>query len=274
MLITSDHGRATRASRSSGRGFAPIVLVALAAWVVPLAAPLVTFGSLAQSLQGTINTQFGSLVAAVAAYLILRRVTIYPGTRAFSFIVPAFSTTFGLASVILLGFRLDYSGSMLLTGYVSSTAAAFLLGYLGMRASAQRMYYVPVGNIGIVADTPAVDWVPLTTPVLPDDDAASIVADLRSDHSPEWERMLARAAIAGIPVYHTKQLRESLTGRVQIEHLSENSFGSLLPGLGYRGVKRVIDIAASVVVLPVLILPLLGVALLVRVSSPRCRSRA
>ncbi len=268
MLITSDHGRATRASRSSSRGFAPIVLVALAAWVVPLAAPLVTFGSLAQSLQGTINTQFGSLVAAVAAYLILRRVTIYPGTRAFSFIVPAFSTTFGLASVILLGFRLDYSGSMLLTGYVSSTAAAFLLGYLGMRASAQRMYYVPVGNIGIVADTPAVDWVPLTTPVLPDDDAASIVADLRSDHSPEWERMLARAAIAGIPVYHTKQLRESLTGRVQIEHLSENSFGSLLPGLGYRGVKRVIDIAASVVVLPVLILPLLGVALLVRVSSP------
>ena len=49
--------------------------------------------------------------------------------------------------------------------------------------------------------------------------------------------MLAQAAISGVPVYHTKQLRESLTGRVQIEHLSENSFGSLLPALGYKGIK-------------------------------------
>ncbi|WP_240663684.1 sugar transferase [Sphingomonas sp. UV9] len=80
--------------------------------------------------------------------------------------------------------------------------------------------------------------------------------------------MLAQAALAGIPVYHTKQLRESLTGRVQIEHLSENSFGSLLPALGYRGVKRTIDIVASIVLLPILMLPLIVVALLVRASSP------
>jgi lipopolysaccharide/colanic/teichoic acid biosynthesis glycosyltransferase len=79
--------------------------------------------------------------------------------------------------------------------------------------------------------------------------------------------MLAQAALTGIPVYHTKQLRESLTGRVQIEHLSENSFGSLLPGLGYRGIKRTLDIVASIVLLPILILPLIVVALMVRASS-------
>lgn len=130
------------------------------------------------------------------------------------------------------------------------------------------MYYVPAGKTGIVGDTPDVDWVRLAEPVVPDDPDASIVVDLRSDHSPEWERMLAQAALAGIPVYHTKQLRESLTGRVQIEHLSENSFGSLLPALGYRGVKRTIDIVASIVLLPILMLPLIVVALLVRASSP------
>jgi hypothetical protein len=36
-------------------------------------------------------------------------------------------------------------------------------------------------------------------------------------------------ALQGVPVYHFKQLGESLTGRVQIEHLSENTLGSLLP---------------------------------------------
>nr|WP_277923216.1 MULTISPECIES: sugar transferase [unclassified Sphingomonas] len=266
-MITSDHGRSTRTRQPTVGRFSPLLLIAMAGGIVPLGAPLVTFGSLAQNLPGTINTQLGSLIAAVMAFLVLRRVTVYPGTRAFSFILPAFSSTFGLAAAVLLAARLDYSGSMLLTGYVATTGSAFLLGYVEQRAAARRMYYVPVGNTGIVEDTPQVDWVPLVAPVVPDDPTASIVADLRSDHSPEWERMLAQAAIAGIPVYHTKQLRESLTGRVQIEHLSENSFGSLLPGLGYRGLKRAIDLLASIVVLPFLLIPLIIVALLVRASS-------
>jgi lipopolysaccharide/colanic/teichoic acid biosynthesis glycosyltransferase len=157
---------------------------------------------------------------------------------------------------------------MLLVGYLASVGVTFLLGYFNQRAEPKRMYYVPAGKTGIVGDTPDVDWIRLVEPIVPNDPNASIVVDLRSDHSPEWERMLAQAALAGIPVYHTKQLRESLTGRVQIEHLSENSFGSLLPGLGYRGIKRTLDIVASIVLLPILILPLIVVALMVRASSP------
>jgi lipopolysaccharide/colanic/teichoic acid biosynthesis glycosyltransferase len=268
VLISSDSGRSARVSHASVQLFKPLLVVALTAYFVPLLAPLVTFGTFAQNLPGTINTQIGSLIAAVTALLAFRRVTIYPGTRAFGFILPAYSTTFGIAAAILLGSRADYSGTMLLAGYIASVGATFLLGYFGQRAAPLRMYYVPTGNTGIVSDTPQMDWVAMSEPAVPDEPNASIVADLRSSHSPEWERMLAQAAIAGIPVYHTKQLRESLTGRVQIEHLSENSFGSLLPALGYRGIKRTIDIVASIVLLPILILPLLVVALLVRASSP------
>jgi lipopolysaccharide/colanic/teichoic acid biosynthesis glycosyltransferase len=268
VLISSDSGRSARVSHASVQLLKPLLTVALTAYFVPLLAPLVTFGTLAQNLPGTINTQIGSLIAAVTALLAFRRVTIYPGTRAFGFILPAYSTTFGIAAAILLGSRADYSGTMLLAGYVASVGVTFLLGYFGQRAAPRRMYYVPTGNTGIVGDTPQMDWVALSEPAVPNEPNASIVADLRSSHSPEWERMLAQAAIAGIPVYHTKQLRESLTGRVQIEHLSENSFGSLLPALGYRGIKRTIDIIASIVLLPILILPLLVVALLVRASSP------
>jgi lipopolysaccharide/colanic/teichoic acid biosynthesis glycosyltransferase len=268
VLITSDHGRSTRARRPDIRLLKLLVIVALVAYFVPLVAPFLTFGTLARSLPGTFNTQLTSLVAALVALFGVRRVTVYPGARAFAYILPAFSTTFGIAAALLLFSRASYSGSMLLAGYGASVLVTFLLGYLGQRGAPMRMYYVPAGKTEIVQDTPQIDWVRLAEPVVPKDPAASIVADLRLTHSPEWERMLAQAAISGIPVYHTKQLRESLTGRVQIEHLSENSFGSLLPALGYRGIKRTIDIVASIVLLPILILPLLIVALLVRLSSP------
>jgi lipopolysaccharide/colanic/teichoic acid biosynthesis glycosyltransferase len=246
---------------------APLILVALTAYSCPLVVPLVTDGAIALKLPSTHNTQLSSLIAAITAFFAFRRVTNYPGTRAFGFILPAFSSTFGLVAVALLVTRVEYSGSILLTGYVASMGATFLIGYFDQRTSPRRLYYVPTGNTEIVADTPQMDWVPLSEPIVPNDPDATIVADLRSAHSPEWERMLAQAAIAGIPVYHTKQLRESLTGRVQIEHLSENSFGSLLPGLGYRGIKRVIDIVASVIALPLLFVPLLIVAVAIRLTS-------
>ena len=268
LLITGDHERSTRASHTDVRLLKPLSTIALTAYFVPLLAPLMTSGTLSLDLSSTGNTQFTSLIAAIAALLVFRRVTVYPGARAFGFILPAFSTTFGVAAAILLTSRVSYSGSMLLTGYLASVGVTFLLGYFNQNAAPRRMYYVPSGQTGIVDDTPEIDWIKLVDPVVPDDPQASIVVDLRSNHSPEWERMLAQAAISGIPVYHTKQLRESLTGRVQIEHLSENSFGSLLPALGYRGIKRTIDIVASILLLPILLLPLIVVALLVRASSP------
>jgi lipopolysaccharide/colanic/teichoic acid biosynthesis glycosyltransferase len=266
--MTSHHERSAGGGRAEVRVLKPLLLVALASYLVPLIAPWTTSGTADWDLPSTVNTQLTSVIAALAALFAFQRVTVYPGARAFGFILPAFSTTFGVAAAVLLVSRASYSGSMLLVGYLASVGVTFLLGYFNQRAAPRRMYYVPVGKIGVVDDAPEIEWVRMIEPVVPADPDASIVVDLRSPHSPEWERMLARAAISGIPVYHTKQLRESLTGRVQIEHLSENSFGSLLPALGYRGIKRTIDIVACLVLLPLLLPPMMVVALLVRASSP------
>ncbi|WP_029625235.1 sugar transferase [Sphingomonas sp. PAMC 26605] len=268
MLITGEQDRSVRTAAPRVRLLLPVLVLSGTSYAIPLIAPLITSGTLAGDLASTGNTQITSLIAALSALLIFHRITAYPGTRAFGFILPAFSTTFGLAVTILLVSRISYSGSMLLTGYVASISATFLLGYFDRRGARQRMYYVPSGATGIVSDAPEIHWVKLVEPVVPDDPGAAIVADLRSQHSPDWERMLARAAISGIPVYHTKQLHESLTGRVQIEHLSENSFGSLLPALGYRSVKRMIDVVVSIALLPLLLPAFVVVAVLVHHSSP------
>lgn len=267
LVMMGRHGRRTGAELSVLRAARPLLAVGLAAYFLPLLSPLVVSGRFSRDVASTGNTELTSLVAAIVALLLFRRVTIYPGTRSFGFILPAFSTTFGVAAALLLVTRTPYSGSMLIVGYLASVMTAFLLGYFEQRAAPRRMYYVPTGNTGIVGDTPQIDWVRLTTPVVPDEPDTAIVVDLRSSHGAEWERMLAQAAISGVPVYHTKQLRESLTGRVEIEHLSENGFGSLLPAFGYREVKRAIDVVAAIVLLPILALPLAVIALLVRASS-------
>ncbi|WP_422357906.1 sugar transferase [Qipengyuania flava] len=99
---------------------------------------------------------------------------------------------------------------------------------------------------------------------LPD---CAIVADLYADLDPVWERFLAEAAISGWPIYHYKQVWEAETGKVQIEHLSENGFGALVPSFAYRKMKRAIDLGLSILAMP-FILPVVAVcALAVKLDS-------
>jgi len=217
-----------------------------------------------------INSAIASFSSAVVALFLYRRVTSFPGTNGFAFIIPTYSITYGLAIAVMLGLRLAYSGAMLSSGYVASMAFGFYATHLAQKFARRQFYLVPFGNIDIASDsTSNVEWIVLNEPQVPPHDRhGAIVADLRYDMDPEWERMLASAAISGRVVYHTKQLHESLTGKVEIEHLSENSFGSLLPNLAYRKIKRAMDIIVSAVALPVLVIPFIALAIWIRIDSP------
>src|SRR5690606_34943345 len=95
-----------------------------------------------------------------------------------------------------------------------------------------------------------------------------VVADLRSDLSESWQRFITGCVLSGTPVYHVKQVMESLTGRVEIEHLSENTLGSLNPNQAYLKIKQIIDWLGALAVL-ILVSPLfLILAIAVRLESP------
>jgi len=127
---------------------------------------------------------------------------------------------------------------------------------------------VPFGSVATLDEIDGVDWVQLKRPRLRD--AAScnaIVADFAADLPDEWEAFLADAALAGRIVYQVKQLSESLTGRVELAHLSENSFGSLLPARGYFHLKGLIDFLFAVAILPVALPVMAGCALAIVTDS-------
>lgn len=63
-------------------------------------------------------------------------------------------------------------------------------------------------------------------------------------------------------------MSESLTGRVEVAHLSENSFGSLLPARGYFHLKSVVDFFAALALVPVLLVPMMLLGVAIRLDSP------
>ncbi|MDB5706275.1 MAG: sugar transferase [Sphingomonas bacterium] len=208
-----------------------------------------------------------SFTSVVSAMLLSRRIGGFPGTRTFIYVLPTFSMSFGLAMMTALVLRLDYNRTVLIASFTLSVAAAYALAYLSARGAVRRFHVVPGGRTRFLEDIDGAEWLPMAQPTVPTGADVMIVADLHHDLESPWERLLARAAISGVPVYHVKQIRELLTGRVEIEHLSENSFGSLLPNLAYRKLKRLIDLAACLAVLPVLAVTMVLIAISIRLDS-------
>ena len=216
-------------------------------------------------------SNIGSLVANIGAVVIAfwMRLSIqtFPGTRSGAVIFPAISAAHALVLTGLLLTRIPYDRAALIVGYAVHLAWAFGLYLTVQRNIRQRIAVVPVGDIAQLYDIDGIDWHRLDGPELERVAGCdAIVADFAGLPA-EWESFLADAAIEGRVVYQVKQLYESLTGRVHIEHLSENSFGSLHPMRGFAYLKTVIDGALALALLPVLTPPMLLVALAIRLDS-------
>lgn len=199
-----------------------------------------------------------SLVALIMGFSLHRSVSSLPGTRESSGILPGYLISYGLVLTAILLFRIEYSRAILI-GCFAATLVWFHLVYLvTQRRATLLLGVVAGGRSDLFASMTSVASVPLTIDEWPSG-LDAVAADFRHDHSDEWEKRLSDFVLAGIPVYHAKDLWESLTGRADLEHLSENTFGTLAPLAPFQLVKQVVDRALA---LPALIVlgPLLVVA--------------
>jgi lipopolysaccharide/colanic/teichoic acid biosynthesis glycosyltransferase len=211
------------------------------------------------------NSLVGTLCALIFGFMIFRKVTALPGPGAILRVVPAFLLAYGTVAIIFFVLRLDYSRYQFLMS-LALVIGWFLIVLLAIgRARKPLLALVPGGAANGLTKLPGARWRPVETP-----EAAAaagrvpLVVDLKNpDLSEEWERYIAEAAISGRPVFNAKQLAESLTGRVQVAHLSENTFGHLSPDSIYAPAKRYIDAITAFIGLlafsPVLILTAIAV---------------
>lgn len=213
------------------------------------------------------NTAILASFALVGGLWLKRSASQLPGTSSISAILPSFLVSFGAALAIILIFRINYSRAMLVSAFLLSLGLFYFLHFLKLRQSHIVLGVIDGGAVSAFSHMPGIRTVMLS----PDQSVSgldAVVADFRYPHSSAIEAQIADITIAGVPVYHSKDLLESLTGRVELEHLSENNFGTLGPLNSYLSFKMVVDFLMAAVIGILLSPALLLVALAVRLDSP------
>ena len=204
----------------------------------------------------------------VLSYFTFTNLSKFPNVTEGAFIFLTVTMWYSIGGFILLFSRLNYSGYLFLVSYVISLFWFYFLYFWTLRARRPNLAIVPGGAVDNLISLPDVEWSVLKEPRLNGDNFNGVVADLRAKFTPEWERFIADVSLAGIPVFHSKQAFEALTGRVEIEHLSENTFGSLIPGLAYVQTKQVLDFILALALTPLLSPFFLVIAVAIRWDSP------
>lgn len=215
-----------------------------------------------------LNSLAGVTLAYLGAFFTLQRLMEFPGAQSAVYILPTLLVWYGVLVGVLFSFRLDYSVYYIGYAVFINFIFCFLSYFFIVRHLERVIAYVPFGHAENIHVLGGVNWVRLTGPSLDGNPVDAVVADLHADIPNEWERFLARCTLAGVPVYHYKQVMESISGRVRVEHLSESEFGSLQPPVIYSLCKRMLDVLAVVLTAPVTMPVMLLTAIAVKLDSP------
>jgi lipopolysaccharide/colanic/teichoic acid biosynthesis glycosyltransferase len=213
------------------------------------------------------NAFVGNCAAVLIAFWMRLSVETYPGVQRSYILLPTALVAHALVLTFFVVTLIPYDRLSLGLGFTFHILWNYFAYFRGERRFRARIGIVPFGQAAALSRIDGVDWVMLKHPRI--DHTArfnAIVADFSTDLPDEWEAYLADAALGGRIVYQVKQLAESLTGRVELTQLSENSFGMLVPGRGYFYLKSAADLVAAIVMLPVA-LPVMLVAALAIASE-------
>ncbi|MFC4296718.1 sugar transferase [Castellaniella hirudinis] len=216
-----------------------------------------------------VNTLLAVVLSFVVIIFALRRLGHYSGSVVMAYIAPVVTVVFLLSFALLFFSRSPYSRPILALAYLLTLGWCYIGHFLGSRYRKLKLAVVPSGRVDGLDATRNLQIRHLSVPDLEGVRYDAVVADLEApDLGPMWERFLAQCILSHIPVFHARRMRETLTGRVQIDHLSENEVGTLLPSPLYTVCKRLIDILGVVLVAPVVLPVMLLTALAIRLDSP------
>lgn len=204
----------------------------------------------------SIDTHLNSIVTIVfsifASTYTLHRIKDHSPSARISQVIPITTSIFLVAYAILFFFRFDYSRPALLSGYVFTLAWLYLDYFLLRKYLTPRYAVVPFGRALNLVSASQNSVQTLMTPSLDGKRYDGIIADFSAtEMGPIWQKFLAICAINQIPVFNVQQAQETITGRIQVDHLYENNMGSLIPSPMYAAAKRFIDLFLVLFTLPV-----------------------
>ncbi len=249
-------------------GFVQVaVAIALGALVPSLAydalSPTVSIHS-----DNIVNAMTYIVISILLARFVLHEMKKFAIVRGVEVILPIYSASFAASGAVILFFRENYSTIIFALGFVISTLLAMLFEVFFKPSDKGKYILVPSEKVDRIKSVLRAPVIAADLSRIPDSDDTIIVADLHAQHPASVDDYFAKAALGGVKVYHYKNLMETLTGRVRVEHLSENSFGTLTPNSIYARGKDAVDRVVALIALVILAIPMLLVAVIVRLDSP------
>lgn len=215
------------------------------------------------------HSLIGTVCALLLGYLVFRKMTVLPGARALVNVVPAFVSSYSVVMALFFLMRIDYSRYQFLVSF--GLACVWFATILFIVARFRRPVFgiLPSAQTSRLQSYRGIRWIVIKSPKhLKRYPHMPLIVDFRSTSiEPEWERLAAEEAIKGRRVLSARQLAESLTGRVEIENLSENTFGHLAPDSLYAPMKRYVDIVSAILVLAIFWPVMLLTAMIIRLES-------
>jgi lipopolysaccharide/colanic/teichoic acid biosynthesis glycosyltransferase len=170
--------------------------------------------------------------------------------------------------VVLIG-RLDYSIKLTMFGSILLPIFIAWFNHLIHKKNLQHLYLIPSTNNISFVDSSGYKFLTLPKAAFPTARCDGFIVDFNDRKRPHiWEKFLVQAAFKKIPIYSYVQLKELLTGRVELGSLEENDIGGLQPSIIVSFVKRVFDLFLVFFSLPI-VLPLgLLVSFAIILESP------
>ena len=270
-----DESRTQRipAIRSAPQRFVETWLDAIGGFLICVVLPIPVYATgepFAKGIGATEQTILATAIAYAVVWYCGRRLDAFPRVTLqgnLGYVAPVAAVTYSTIAVFLVLLRSDYSRVQLFGSGILAVLWMAFVAQLRARYLVRHYAVVPTALIGAMPDLPNCRWLDFDAVQARAVRIDAIVADLGPDLSEMQISALAGAAIAGVPVLDRRYILESLTGRTPLGGLTPNEFGSLLPSRQYLVVRRAIELALTMLFLP-LLLPLLAVvALAVRTDS-------
>ncbi|SPJ32809.1 exopolysaccharide biosynthesis polyprenyl glycosylphosphotransferase [Kushneria phyllosphaerae] len=207
----------------------------------------------------TNTTVLASAIAWMVAFRIVQQLSRHPGADPCTYVAPVVTAVYLLILVVLELMAIPFH----LTQLLMSGGLALLFGWTGYRVTRRyrrlKMALVPLGNIREWFGHQDVDQRWLSGPDLESLRVDGVIIDLSCDLNDEWQRFLADCTIKRIPVHDARRFGEASTGRIGLDQIHANRYGSLMPRTSYELFKRLADILAALLMLPAA-LPIMAVA--------------
>jgi lipopolysaccharide/colanic/teichoic acid biosynthesis glycosyltransferase len=264
------HKRRSRAP-GAAKYISFFIFGAVVAILNPTFLALTGIGMSVQNENVTLNGALASLFAIIFSFFVIRRLLSFPLLRTYGYIALTFVSSFCIVAIAMRFFRVEFSSPQFFLGMVIITAMAELFFYAHRQWAPSRIAVVPgASNVAKLPEllVGAVEFTMLTSVPVVDFDYNGVIADFNSDLEPKWERFLALSALRGIPVYDVRQFNESITGRLAVGHLRENTLSAVVPSLIYPQIKRGLDLLLAMVLLPFIALTLGVCAVLIKLETP------